>query len=68
MDWSNFENAIPAFLALILIPLTYSITLGIVFSLLMFTVLKIVNGKVKDIPPALIIIDLLSVLLLIVEF
>jgi AGZA family xanthine/uracil permease-like MFS transporter len=68
MDWGNFENAIPAFLALIMIPLTYSITQGIVFSLLMFTVLKVVRGKFKELSPALIIIDLLSILLLFVEF
>jgi len=67
IDWNNFEETIPAFMALILIPLTYSITQGIVWGFLIYTVIKIFTGKVKDIHPMLYVIDLLAILILFVK-
>ena len=67
IDWSNFEDAIPAFLALILIPLTYSITQGIVWGFLSYTVLKLFNGKAKEIPVTLWVIDVFAIVSLIIE-
>ncbi len=55
--WDNYEEAIPAFLALILIPLTYSITQGIVWGFLSYTVLKILKGKIRELPLMIYIID-----------
>jgi AGZA family xanthine/uracil permease-like MFS transporter len=65
IDWVKFDESIPAFLALILIPLTYSITQGIVWGFLSYTILKIVSGKFSEIPIALWIIDVFAVLSLI---
>ena len=65
IDWANFEDAIPAFLALILIPLTYSITQGIIWGFLSYTALKVLNGKFKEIPIALWIIDAFAILSLV---
>ena len=65
IEWSNFEESIPAFLAIILIPLTYSITQGIVWGFLSYTVLKILTGKVKEVPLMLWIIDVFAVLSLV---
>lgn len=65
INWTKFDDAIPAFLALILIPLTYSITQGIVWGFLSWTVLKIFTGRGKEVTPALIVIDILAVLSLI---
>ena len=45
INWSELDDAIPAFLALILIPVTYSITQGIVWGFLSWTAIKIVVGK-----------------------
>ena len=67
IDWNDFEEAIPAFLTLILIPLTYSITQGIVWGFLFYTVLKLVNGKFHKIPWMLLVIDAFAILLLYVE-
>lgn len=67
INWEDFEEAIPAFLTLILIPLTYSITQGIVWGFLFYTVLKVVNGKFDKIPWMLLVIDAFAVLLLYVE-
>jgi len=64
LDWNNMEDAIPAFVTLILIPLTYSITQGIIFGLLLFTLLKAVKGKYNEIKPVLVIIDLLALVVL----
>ena len=62
IKWGDFEIAIPAFLALILIPLTYSITQGIVWGFLSYTVIKVLIGKYKDISPVLWIIDIFAII------
>ncbi|MHA1745387.1 MAG: NCS2 family permease [Promethearchaeota archaeon] len=49
LDWSNYEEAIPAFLAATIIPLTYSITYGIVFSIIVYVLIKLLLGKFKEI-------------------
>lgn len=49
LDWTNFEESIPAFIAMIMIPLTYSITYGIVFGIFFYVLIKIIIGKIKEI-------------------
>ena len=66
IDWDDFENSIPAFLALVLIPLTYSITQGIIWGFLSYTVLKILNGKANEIPITLYIIDIFAIISLVI--
>ncbi|MBA2777585.1 NCS2 family permease [Billgrantia kenyensis] len=65
IDWSQFEQAFPAFLAIILMPLTYSITLGIAFGFLSFVLIKLATGKIHDIKPAMWVSAALSVLMLV---
>ncbi|MFW6366410.1 MAG: NCS2 family permease [Spirochaetota bacterium] len=65
IQWTKFDDAIPAFIALILIPLTYSITQGIVWGFLSWTVIKIFTGKSNEVTPTLIIIDILAILSLV---
>ncbi|MBA7513498.1 Adenine permease AdeP [subsurface metagenome] len=50
IDLSDYTEAIPAFLTLIIMPLSYSIAEGIVFGMLSYILLKIVTLKFKDIP------------------
>jgi AGZA family xanthine/uracil permease-like MFS transporter len=57
IDWLQLDEAIPAFLAMVLIPFTYSITQGIIWGFLSWTILKLVTGKRKEISLALWIID-----------
>jgi adenine/guanine/hypoxanthine permease len=64
INWTKLDDAIPAFLALILIPFTYSITQGIIWGFLSWTVIKLLLGKKDEITPTLIIIDLFSILAL----
>jgi AGZA family xanthine/uracil permease-like MFS transporter len=67
VEWGDFEEAIPAFLALILIPLTYSITQGIIWGFISYTLIKLVRGKGKEIHPALYVIDAFAILSLVLE-
>lgn len=65
--WDKLDDAIPCFLAMILIPLTYSITQGIIWGLLTWTFIKLIIGKYNELSITLFIIDVLAVLLLIFE-
>ena len=67
INWVQLDDAIPAFLAMVLIPFSYSITQGIIWGFLSWTAIKIVSGKWKDISPALLIIDIFCVLALVLE-
>jgi len=62
INWAQYDDAIPAFLALLLIPLTYSITQGIVWGFLSWTLIKLLSGKSSEIKPTLLVIDLFAIL------
>jgi adenine/guanine/hypoxanthine permease len=47
VDWSDPLDALPAFLTVIMIPLTFSIANGLAFGITAYAVLKIVTGKAK---------------------
>ncbi len=66
INWSNFDDAIPCFLSLFLIPLTYSITQGIIWGFLSWTIIKLAIGKKNEITPMLVVIDVFAILALIV--
>ncbi|MFF9477933.1 NCS2 family permease [Streptomyces sp. NPDC014733] len=50
IDWGDFTVAIPAFLTMISMPFTYSITNGIGIGVLAFILLRSVTGRFKEIP------------------
>ncbi|MCM2132094.1 NCS2 family permease [Larsenimonas rhizosphaerae] len=64
INWYEMDDAIPAFIAMILIPLTYSITHGVVFGFLSFVVVKVGVGKAREVKPAMWVLFVLSILLL----
>ncbi|NWO05714.1 MAG: NCS2 family permease, partial [Alteromonadaceae bacterium] len=64
IDWERFNPAFPAFLAIILMPLTYSITLGIAFGFISFVLIKVCTGRFVEIKPAMWITAALSVIML----
>ena len=66
LDWADYDNAIPAFVALIAIPFSYSITTGIVLGFIVYVLLKILTGKVAQVGPVLWVIFVLSIVLLVV--
>lgn len=49
INFSDYLEAIPAFFAILMMPLAYSIAEGIVFGVLAYVALRILTGKVKDI-------------------
>lgn len=53
LNWKDYENSIPAFLAMLSIPLTYSITTGILLGFLSYIAIKVVLKKYKEIPTTL---------------
>ena len=61
IDWKNYEDAIPAFLSFLLIPLTFSITQGVIWGFLTYTVIKLFLGKGKQVHWMLYIIDALAI-------
>ena len=49
IDFDDYTEAIPAFLTLLMMPLTYSISDGIVFGMLSYVVLKAITGRFKEV-------------------
>jgi AGZA family xanthine/uracil permease-like MFS transporter len=45
IDWEDLTEAIPAFLSIVIMPLTLSITEGISFGVIFYALLKLVTGK-----------------------
>ncbi len=66
INWTNLDDSIPAFLGMVLIPLTYSVTLGIIWSFLSWTIIKLLIGKKQEVPPMLLIIDFFAILSLVI--
>ena len=67
IDFTNWEEAFPSFLAIVLMPFTFSISLGLLFGFLSYVVLKLVLGKWEDLNLVLYIIAILSVINLVVN-
>ena len=53
IDFSDIEEGMPALLGLILMPLTFSITVGIGAAFVAHVVIKVVRGKVGEVHPLL---------------
>ena len=62
--FANLEEAFPAFIIMVMIALSYSISTGLAFGFVSFTLIKVVSGKAKDVKPAMWIIAILSILFL----
>lgn len=49
IDWEDYSESIPAFLTLLMMPLTFSITEGISFGVISYVLLKVIRGKARKI-------------------
>jgi len=49
INWEELSDAIPAFLTIIIMPMTMSITEGIAFGFISYSFLKLVTGKGKEV-------------------
>ena len=59
IDWSDLEIALPAFLTIVLMPFTYSISAGIGAGFIAFVVLKVAKGKARLVHPVLWVVAVL---------
>lgn len=53
IDWTNLEDAVPAFFAGVFMALCYSISYGIAFGFFFYCLVKVATGKAKDVHPIL---------------
>ncbi len=49
IDWDDFTEALPAFVTMIAMPLTYSISNGIALGLIFYPLIKLLTGKGKEV-------------------
>ena len=62
IEWDDIAEAGPAVLAMIAMPLTYSISNGIAIAFVSYALIKICTGKVEGVSPAIWIVAVLSAL------
>ncbi|MDT8862451.1 NCS2 family permease [Alkalihalobacillus sp. MEB130] len=51
IDWKRFEIAVPAFVTVIAMPLTYSIATGIAMGFILYPITMVAKGKAKEVHP-----------------
>jgi len=56
IDWEDYGIAIPAFLTIILMPFTYNISVGIGAGFVSYVVIRLLQGRSKDIHPLLLLV------------
>ncbi len=49
IEWDDYTESVPAFLTLIIMPLTFSITEGIAFGFISYSILKLLSGRGKEV-------------------
>ncbi|MFB8245507.1 NCS2 family permease [Streptomyces sp. NPDC055952] len=53
IDWADYTIAVPAFVTMLMMPFTYSITNGIGMGFITFAVLRLAAGRGREVPPAM---------------
>ncbi len=67
IQWEDFTEAIPAFLTMVLIPLTFSITEGIAFGFISYALLKLVTRRHREAHWLLYLLSLLFLVLFVIR-
>ena len=62
IEWDDIAESAPAVLAMIAMPLTYSISNGIAMAFIAYALIKILSGKTKGVSPAIWVVAVLSVI------
>lgn len=65
IDFSDIDQAFPAFIILVMIAFTYSISAGLAFGFISYTLIKLIRWKLQDIKPAMWVITGLSIVFLV---
>ena len=67
IDFAKIEEGLPAFLTIILIPLTFSITQGILWGFISHVGLYLIVGRRKEIHPVMFVLAFIAIGLLLLE-
>lgn len=62
VDFSDITEAVPAFLTIAMMPLTFSIANGIAFGIISYCLLKICTGKIKEVSWVAILLSVIFIL------
>ena len=62
IDWGDYSESIPAFVTMLLMPLAYSISDGIMLGMISFVLLNAISGKFRKISVMMWILALLFIL------
>ncbi len=62
IDFNDFEVAIPAFITIVMMPLSYSISIGLSFGFISYVIITSIAGDQKKIKGTMWVISLLSVI------
>ncbi|TCT18931.1 AGZA family xanthine/uracil permease-like MFS transporter [Melghiribacillus thermohalophilus] len=62
VEWNQFEVAVPAFLTVIAMPLSYSIATGIAIGFVFYPITMILKGRAKEIHPIMYFLFLVFIL------
>lgn len=67
INWADFEEALPCFLTIAMMPMSYSISDGIGFGFISYTVLKVARGKAKEVPVLIYLLSLLFIVMYVIQ-
>jgi adenine/guanine/hypoxanthine permease len=62
IEWDSFSEAVPAFLTIIMMPLSYSIASGIAIGFILYPLVKVFSGEWKQVHPIIYVLGVLFVL------
>jgi len=62
IDWSDYTEAVPSFLTIIIMSFSFSITEGIAFGFITYTILKFVTRRFREVSPLIYIFSCLFIL------
>lgn len=62
IPWNKLTEAIPAFICIVMMPFTYSISNGILLGMIAYVLINVVSGNYKQITPTMYILALLFIL------
>lgn len=66
LNFTDYTELIPAFLTIVLISFTYNVGVGLTAGLLIYPVLKLITGRVREVPPPLWVLSAMSLVFFVV--
>jgi AGZA family xanthine/uracil permease-like MFS transporter len=67
IDFTNLEQAFPSFIIIVMIALSYSISTGLAFGFISYTLIKIISAKASQVKPTMWVISILSFIFLMLD-